>query len=490
MNIILAISTVALAVQAAACLVALAISRAPGWRRARIAAVLAGTAGLYSILNILGLYSPATDATNAWVSSGRLGVAAAHVAAWIWFSYSDHEGRWRTVPRTVRWVVVAHLALTFLLSATGNANDPSRLAIVEIARLGVRFVQPALTPGAMLSAATSLGFLFVSFVEQVRQARRGVAGAKWNVLGFVVFVVCAVDEILVASNVVSFIYLAELGYLGLVVPMVAQFVRRFIGDAHRLQVLTAVLESEIQVATGERDSALEALAAQERFAALGRMAGGVGHEINNPLQILTLSLDELRETPSVTRDPDVADMVESAVAASERIRRIVAGLRTYALPGEPSLRAHAPAAVVRDAIAAARREPGPTPEILEDLGPAPEVLVDRERMLQALGHAIANAVRAVSALPDGTGRVELRTRTTTDGDALIEVRDTGGGFPASVLSRLGEPFVTTQAPGAGLGLGVFIIRGVVAAHGGLLELENGRGGGACVRILLPPASRD
>jgi two-component system sensor histidine kinase RegB len=85
--------------------------------------------------------------------------------------------------------------------------------------------------------------------------------------------------------------------------------------------------------------------------------------------------------------------------------------------------------------------------------------------------------------------VEVRTRTTTGGDALIEVRDTGSGFPASVLSRLGEPFVTTQAPGEGLGLGVFIIRGVVAAHGGTLELENPRGGGACLRILLPPASR-
>ena len=489
MNIILAISTVSLSVQAAACVVALAISQAPGWRRARIVALLAGTAGLYSFFNILGTVYPRTEQANAWVTSANIGVAAAHVATWIWFSFSDDEGRWKAVPRALRRFVVAHLAFTFLLSVTGATFDTSRMATVSVDWLGVRFVQPSLTSFGALSAATTLGLLFIVFGEQVRQARRGIVGARWNVVGFMLFVVCGVNEILVASNVVNFIYLVEIGYLGLVVPVVGQFVHRFIGDAYRLQVLNATLEFEVQVATGERDNAREALAAQERFAALGRMAGGVGHEINNPLQILTLSLEELRVSPAVLGDPDLADVVDHAAAASERIRRIVVGLRTYAPPGESALHRLSPESLVREAVSAARGAERPRPELHEDYGTAPSVLVDRERMLQALGHAIANAVRAVSALPEGTGRVAVRTRTTAAGDALIEVRDNGRGFPAAVLSRLGEPFVTTQAPGAGLGLGVFIIRGVVDAHGGKLELENERGGGASLRITLPPAAR-
>lgn len=182
-------------------------------------------------------------------------------------------------------------------------------------------------------------------------------------------------------------------------------------------------------------------------------------------------------------------MVEQASTASERIRLIVTGLRTYAIPGERAIERLGPAALVRDAIDEAKSALGPLPELHAILDPAPLVLVDGDRMRQALGHAIANAVRAVSDLPADRRRVEVRTRTTAGGDALIEVRDNGGGFPASILSRLGEPFVTTNDPGAGPGLGIFIIRGVVAAHGGMLELENTRGGGATLQILLPPAAR-
>ena len=488
MNIILALSTVTLAVQAAASVVALAIAQAPTWRRARIAAVLAATAGLYSFFDILGALFPRTEIAFAWVTSANLAVAAAHVGTWIWFSFSDDDGRWRSVPRNLRWLVIGHFSWTFLLSVTGNAIDTSRMASVRVDWLGVAFVQPSLTVLATLSAAITLGMLFVSFAEQVRQARRGVIGAKWNAIGFLVFVGCAIEEILVASNVLKFIYLAEVGYLGLVIPMVSQFVRRFHGDAHRLQALTSALEAEVQVATDERDAAREALAAQERFAALGRMAGGVGHEINNPLQILTLSLDELRDVPAVSGHRDAAEMVEHAVGAAERIRQIVAGLRTYAPTGEPVIERVAPTALARAAIAASRDAFAGLPDVVFDGVDGPDVLVDRERMLQALVHALANSARAITALPGREGRVEVRVRTTASGDVLIEVRDNGRGFPATVLSRLGEPFVTTQAPGAGSGLGVFIIRGVVVAHGGMLELENARGGGAVLRILLPPAA--
>lgn len=490
MNIILALSTVTLAVQAAACVVALAIAQAPTWRRARIAAALAGTAGLYSVFDILGTLFPRTEIAYAWVTSANLAVAAAHVGVWVWFSYSDDDGRWRSVPRHLRWLVVAQVAWTVVLSVTGNAIDTSRMANVQVEWLRVGFVQPSLTPLATLSAAITLGILFVSFAEQVRQAKRGVVGAKWNALGFLVFVGCAIEEILVASNVLKFIYLAEVGYLGLVIPMVSQFVRRFIGDAHRLQALTAALEAEVQVATDERDEAREALAAQERFAALGRMAGGVGHEINNPLQILTLSLDELRDVPAVGRHPDAAEMVEHALGAAERIGQIVAGLRTYAPASQAVIERVDPAALVRDAIAASGDAYAGLRGVDLDEGAVPEVLVDRRRMLQALTHALSNSARAIAALPDGQGRVQVRVRATASGDVLIEVRDNGRGFPASVLSRLGEPFVTTQPPGAGFGLGVFIIRGVVSAHGGMLELENARGGGALLRILLPPAPRE
>jgi len=484
---LLSIATFAL--QIAAALVALAIARAPGWSRARIAAALAGTAGLYSGFDILGTLLPRTGFEIAFIWSANLTLAAAHVAVWIWFSFSDERGRWSSVPQRLRWVSLGHLGWTALLALSGNAVDLGRMQRVQVEWLGVDFVQPSLTPLASLSAALSLVILFISFGEQVRQARRGVVGARWNTVGFSIYAACVIEELLVASGALSFIYLAEVGYVGLVIPVVAQFVQRFIGDAHQLQELTERLEGQVRAAAGERDAARDAMVAQERFAALGRMAGGVGHEINNPLQILTLSIDDLRDSPAVNRDPLVAELVEHAAGAAERIGLIVAGLRTYSLPAERALEPHAPEGVVEEAIAAARASLGTRPRIEADLGAAPRALIDRERMLHALGHAIANAVRSVSARSDESGRVDLATGTSADGEPIVEVRDNGLGFPDSVLSRLGEPFVTTRAPGEGMGLGLFIIRGIVSAHGGRLELENEQGGGATLRIVLPAAQR-
>jgi signal transduction histidine kinase len=114
------------------------------------------------------------------------------------------------------------------------------------------------------------------------------------------------------------------------------------------------------------------------------------------------------------------------------------------------------------------------------------VLGDEGKLVQAVVNAIMNAVVALehAAAPP---HLEVLTFPSPDGDAVIEVRDNGPGFPAELLPRLGEPFVTTRATVGGSGLGLFVVRGIVDAHGGLLVLENARGGGAVLRIQLPAA---
>lgn len=398
-NIVLALAMESLAVQAAACIVALAISQAPGWRRARIGALLAGTAGLYSLLNMLGALYPGSALAVVWVTSSNLLVAAVHVGAWIWFSFSDEQGRWSSVPRNLRWFVLGHFSWSALVSLSGNAVDTSRMTTVSVPWLGVSFDQASLTPLATLSAVITLGMLVISFAEQLRQARRGVVGAKWNAYGFLLFVSCAVEEILVSANVVNFIYLAGIGSLGIVMPMVAQFVQRFIGDAHRLQVLTHALEEDVQLATEERDAAREALAVQERFAALGRMAGGVGHEINNP-------------HASAGSSPDCAP--------------------TRCRANPRSIRSHQRSWCARRSRRRWRRS---------------------ERARRSA--PTSRPRRRCWSTANGCCR-RSDTRTTAGGDALIEIRDNGFGFPPSLLARLGEPFVTTQAPGAGVGLGILL----------------------------------
>jgi len=488
---IIALSSVTLALQMAACVIALAISQAPGWRRARIVAILAGTAGLYSFFDLLGFLYRLEETSIAWVTSSNLAVAAAHVATWVWFSFSDSEGRWSSVNPRLRWVAILHVLSAIVISATGNAVDTSRLDTVHVSWLDLTFQQPPLTALATASAAISVALLLVSWFEQLRQARRGVAGALWNAIGFFVFVTCAFEEILVAAGKVDFIYLAEVGYFALVTPLIAQFVRRFIGDANRLHGLTQTLEAEVHVATGERDAAREELAAQARFTALGRMASGVGHEINNPLQVLTLLLEELQETARKKGDTDALDALDQAVSASDRIGRIVSGMRAYARPSDEVPVRIAPQALVRAFVTALPAPASDAPEVVAEFEAAPDVIADRPRIEQALAHAFANAVLACAGTDGRPGgraaRITFRTRTASDGRAVIEVCDDGPGFRADLLPRLGEPFVTSHPAAGSAGMGIFIIRGVCEAHGGVLEIENAPRGGAVVRILLPAA---
>lgn len=490
MNVIVAISLISFALHLAATLTLLALARAPGWGRLRLVALIAGTAGAYSLANLIAWSMERTFDAVQLMGEVNLVAAAAHVSVWLWYTFADSTGRWSSVPRRMQALAVLTFVVPAAVSASGTMMTDDPMRVVDVPALGVRFSITHTSASASVAMTILLVALGLCLVEHIRRYRAGVPGMGAQVAGFAVFFFCAAEEVLVTVGAIDFIFLVELGFLAIVLPVALQMLERIVGDAQRLQVLTAALSDQVEVAHEERDAAREALVAQERFAAVGRIAGDVGHEINNPLQILSLSLEELRAVPSVTADAAAAEIVDFAVVASERIGKIVAGLRTYALPGESTLERLSPSEIVRGALAAARAALPQLPDVQLDLGEAPDVLGDRARLQQAIGHALSNAARAVAAMPAGTGRVELRTRRAAAGDVLIEVRDNGAGFPAAVRSRLGEPFVRTQPSGEGSGLGLFIIRGIVAAHGGMLELENSRGGGAVLRILLPPAATD
>lgn len=487
MVLVQGLSLFTLALQAAAAVTAVAIARAPGWRRIRILAVLAMTAGLYSLMDFLGALDP--RGSNAISSSINLTLAAAHVSAWLWYSFSDDRGSWRALPQWVRRLAIGNLGFAFLVSISGRAVQVGVLHTIEVPWLGVSFDNTPLSGFGSAAVVAMLSTLMVCLVEQVRQVRRRVPGARGIVAGFIFFALCGLEEAAVAGGLFDFVFLAEVGYLGLVVPVTAQLLQRFIDDAHRLEDLSTRLTVEVRSATHERDAARIALAAQERFAALGRIAGGVGHEVNNPLQYLSLNLEDLRDRHLPEATGEAAEALAQSFEATDRIRRIVDGLRAYAQNATPKLERLDPREVVLAALRVASPRLRHLPEFRPTLDPVPRVLGDEGRLVQAVVNAVVNA-SLVAGRPGGPAlAIGVRTYTAPAGDAVIEVRDNGPGFPRELLPRLGEPFVSTRILAGGTGLGLFVIRGIVDAHGGVLELENARGGGAVLRLRLPPAAR-
>jgi PAS domain S-box-containing protein len=232
------------------------------------------------------------------------------------------------------------------------------------------------------------------------------------------------------------------------------------------------------------------LVAAERVAAVGTLAAGVGHEINNPLAYLVLNLEAAVRSlsdggPPATRD--ALSGVRGALEGAERIRLIVRDLQVFSRQGDQErglvdLNALVPPAVRIVSHALRHRA-----RVVEEFGPVPRVLGSEARLGQVLLNLLVNAMQAISEGSPTLNEVRVRTSTDASGRARVDVMDTGAGIPAHVLPRIFEPFFTTKPTSEGTGLGLAICQQVVRAHGGELEVRSEPGRGSVFSVLLPAA---
>jgi nitrogen-specific signal transduction histidine kinase/ActR/RegA family two-component response regulator len=261
-------------------------------------------------------------------------------------------------------------------------------------------------------------------------------------------------------------------------------VRTFVEDTRRSAARSARLAGEVQERTEERDRAQSALVQSEQLVALGRLAAGVGHEINNPLAYLLVSLEEAR-AGLASRDvpPPVLEALLRAEDGARRIERVVQGLRAYSR-NQSDRRPVDLHAVVRHALRVAGPNLRHTVRIDVDLRPTPAVLGDESRLVQACVNLLVNAAQAAADNPAG-GVVTVRTADDAGAHGVLSIADNGPGVAPEAMGRLGEPYFTTRARDGGLGLGLFVTRGIIDAHGGDLQFSSTVGRGTAVTVRLP-----
>jgi len=254
----------------------------------------------------------------------------------------------------------------------------------------------------------------------------------------------------------------------------------------------------IQRDVSERLRMQERLAMSERLASLGTLAAGVGHEINNPLTYIinNLALVE-RELAALEKIDDVAAIRERMAALARkvadasygagRVREIVRDLRS--MSAIQDLRDVVDLGnVVERAMRLTDRELRDRAAIVRDLGPVPAVLAGEGRLIQVVVNLLLNAAQAIAPGEPDRNTIRIATSTTPEGNALLEVSDTGQGIAPEAIERIFDPFFTTKEVGAGTGLGLAISHRIVAGLGGDIEVDSERGRGTRFRVLLP-ASR-
>ncbi|HMA91257.1 MAG TPA: ATP-binding protein [Polyangiaceae bacterium] len=223
---------------------------------------------------------------------------------------------------------------------------------------------------------------------------------------------------------------------------------------------------------------------------LGRMVAGIGHEINNPLAYVLSNLqfvrDEIAAATFAGGEPTrqaINDAIEEAIAGGDRIRSIVNATRQFSKPLEeppkPIELAPSLAAVLR-MVSNELRHRAKYTEVIEAV---PRVIADPHRLEQVFVNLLVNAVHA---LPYGPAQNEIRLTCTRENDSFVVIRivDTGQGISESDLDRVFEPFFSTRAQGSGLGLGLWICRGIIESFGGRIELASKVGCGTTASVYL------
>jgi signal transduction histidine kinase len=224
------------------------------------------------------------------------------------------------------------------------------------------------------------------------------------------------------------------------------------------------------------EEAQEELVRKERLATLGQLAGSVGHELRNPLGVMTNAVYYL-EAVLPSAPPDVVEYLAILRKQIHLSERIVGDLLGFSRNNAPRLERVSIADLVAEQLSRADAPDGVRVErVIPDV--LPDVMIDPVQIGQVLLNLIINALQAMEQ--GGT----LTVRCAPDVDNLrVEVRDTGPGVPEQIRHKIFDPLFTTRARGIGLGLA--LSRSLAEANRGRLTLADSGGTGACFELELP-----
>ena len=244
----------------------------------------------------------------------------------------------------------------------------------------------------------------------------------------------------------------------------------------KIKEYTARLEEMVEERTKDLKDAQEQLVRHEKLAVLGQMAGGVGHELRNPLGVMSNAVYYLNTILSEA-DETTKEYLEIISSEISNADKIVSDLLDFSRV-KPAEREE----IAFSELVAQVLEKQQAPENVEvtitippDL---PAVFVDPKKIGQVLVNLVTNAYQA---MPDG-GRLTVRAREEPD-KVSFSITDTGCGISKENMKNIFEPLFTTKAHGIGLGLAVS--RSLVEANGGSIQVESEEGKGSTFTLVLP-----
>lgn len=241
---------------------------------------------------------------------------------------------------------------------------------------------------------------------------------------------------------------------------------------------------ELIESQAEKERVMEQLIHTEKVAAIGTMASGIGHEINNPLYVISGMAEAVRDERDIAACNKYGrDILKYA----KDIAAIVKNLSGYTQPASRhELEEIDVQEKLAEAVAMAKLSRlDDRIEIRLNLAPVPKISAKPEELQQVFFNIIRNGIQSMS----GAGVLELET-CLREGQVCICIRDTGHGIKAEHIGKIFDPFFTTKGPDEGEGLGMYIVQKIVNQYNGSISVESEEGKGTTFIIRFPAREPD
>jgi signal transduction histidine kinase len=324
--------------------------------------------------------------------------------------------------------------------------------------------------------------------QQGQASSRNLAWALMGVGTAFLFLTLVLMEKLILSRMTrlseSVAAIGESGNISARVPVAGRDELSRLGE--NINGMLGALEKSIQ----EKEKAEEETVKIEqqlqlagRLAAVGELAAGVAHELNNPLAAIQAYAQFIASREDL--DSTLQKDMETIYRESQRASKITGNLLAFARRDKPEKTLISINEVLQEALELhGYRLKVNNIEVVSDLDPAlPKTLADSHQMQQVFVNLMTNAEQAMTQA-HGRGTLVLKTRSS-DGMIWVSFTDNGPGIPDEDRERLFDPFFTTKDVGQGTGLGLSICYGIVQKHNGRLYAQTVSGGGASLVVEIP-----
>lgn len=398
------------------------LARTPGWAHLRSFTWVSLTAAGFTGATFWLEQPDMGEAQVVWAARVAQTMAAWHIAAWFRHAFARSD---EPVRRRSRGAVRV-LMVVGLVPLWPGATLSAPVWSLQIPGPHAPYSLPTILPAGALFSVLVPSLLVVPLVSYARRWRRGDVDARAYLVGIACFFVGAATEVIVPLAKVPLPVLGDVGFIGVVMAVLANALRQLSADAARLEALTVRLEAEVEDQSRELEKAWRLLASTERLAALGELSAKVAHEVNNPLAWVASNLRYIEA--HCRGDPELKEALADATEGARRIAEVIARLGAQAAASSRA----APevlhfGALLRTAIEVVRAQ-GHAAAALHVEGEVGPRFGDRaqvQRLLVELLLVLARATRPAEA----TRPFSVSLSSTAE---AVELRLSGEGLPAPV----------------------------------------------------------